>query len=48
MGVSGEIESSTTIPWTRADLERALSGIGPLTLDADVRVAANAEAVFGL
>jgi predicted NBD/HSP70 family sugar kinase len=44
---SGEIESSTTIPWTRADLERALSGIGPLTLDADVRAAAHAEAVFG-
>src|SRR2546422_9528974 len=37
VGVSGEIESSTTIPWTRADLEQALSGIGPLTLDADVR-----------
>jgi glucokinase len=47
VGVSGEIESSTTIPWTRANLEQALSGIGPLTLDADVRAAARAEAAFG-
>ena len=47
VGVSGLIESSTTIPWTRADLEGALLGIGPLTLDADVRAAARAEAVFG-
>lgn len=47
VGPSGQVESSTTIPWTRADLEEALSGVGPMTLDADVRMAALAEAVFG-
>jgi glucokinase len=47
VGLTGEIESATTIPWTRAELEVALSGIGPLRLDADVRAAARAEAVFG-
>ena len=47
VGVTGEVESSTTIAWTRAELEEALSGIGPLRLDADVRAAARAEAVFG-
>jgi predicted NBD/HSP70 family sugar kinase len=47
VGLTGEIESATTIPWTRAELEAALSGIGPVRLDADVRAAARAEAVFG-
>jgi glucokinase len=47
VGLTGEVESSTTIPWTRADLAEALSGIGPVTLDADVRAAARAEAMFG-
>jgi glucokinase len=47
VGLTGEVESSTTIPWTRAELEEAFSGIGPLSLDADVRAAARAEAVFG-
>jgi predicted NBD/HSP70 family sugar kinase len=47
VGLTGEVESSTTVPWARTDLEAALSGIGPVTLDADVRAAARAEAVFG-
>jgi len=47
VGLTGEVGSSTTIPWTRAELEEALSGMGPLSLDADVRAAARAEAVFG-
>jgi predicted NBD/HSP70 family sugar kinase len=46
VGPDGQIESSTTIPWTRADLEEALA-IAPLTIDADVRAAARAEAEFG-
>jgi glucokinase len=44
---SGEIVSSTTIPWTRGDVERALSSIGPVTVEADVRAAALAEAALG-
>jgi glucokinase len=47
VGPTGEVESATTIPWRRADLEDALSPVGPLTLEADVRAAAVAEAVFG-
>ena len=47
VGLTGEIESATTIPWTRPELEEAVSGIGPVRLDADVRAAARAEAVFG-
>ncbi len=47
VGPDGEIESSTTIPWRRGDLEDVLSSIGPLTVDADVRAAARAEAAFG-
>ncbi len=44
---SGEIGSSTTIPWRRSDLEGALAPIGPVVVEADVRAAALAEAVFG-
>jgi glucokinase len=44
---SGEVVSATTIPWKRADLERVLAAIAPLTVDADVRAAARAEARFG-
>ena len=47
VGPDEQIESSTTIPWTRTDLEAVLSAIGPLTIDADVRAAARAEASFG-
>jgi glucokinase len=44
---SGEIVSSTTIPWKREDLTRVLSKIGPVTLEADVRAAARGEATLG-
>jgi glucokinase len=47
VGPDGEIASSTTFTWTRAQLEDALSPIGPLTLDGDVYMAARAEATFG-
>ena len=45
--LTGEITSSSTIPWKRSDLEQALSGLGPVTIEADVRAAARAEAVLG-
>ncbi len=44
---SGEIRSAVTIPWTRADVDEALSPLGPVTVDADVRTAALAEARVG-
>jgi glucokinase len=47
VGPDGEIGSSTTFAWTRAQLEDALSPLGPLTVDADVYAAARAEATFG-
>jgi glucokinase len=45
--LDGEIRSSTSIPWTREELVRALAPIGPVTLEADVRTAALAEARRG-
>jgi glucokinase len=47
VGPTGEIESATTIPWRRSDLDEAFSSLGPLKVEADVRAAAVAEAVFG-
>jgi glucokinase len=47
VGPTGEVESATTIPWQRSDLDDALSSVGRLTVTADVRAAAIAEAVFG-
>jgi glucokinase len=47
VGPDGEIGSSTTFAWIRADLEDALSPIAPLTVDGDVCAAARAEATFG-
>jgi predicted NBD/HSP70 family sugar kinase len=47
VGPTGEVESATTIPWRRSDLDEAFSALGPLTVEADVRAAALAEAVFG-
>jgi glucokinase len=43
----GEIRSSTSIPWTRAGLDAALGSLAPVTLEADVRAAALAEARLG-
>ena len=44
---SGEIRSAVTIPWTRTEIVDALSPVGPVTVDADVRTAALAEARLG-
>lgn len=43
----GEIRSATSIPWTRSELVEALGSLGPVTLEADVRAAALAEARLG-
>jgi glucokinase len=43
----GEIRSSSSIPWTRADVVGALGSLAPVTLEADVRAAALAEAQLG-
>lgn len=45
--LGGEIRSSTSIPWTRAELLEALGLVAPVTLEPDVRVAALAEARVG-
>ena len=44
---SGEIRSGVSIPWTRAEVVEALLPLGPVTVDADVRAAALAEARLG-
>ena len=44
---AGMIVSSTSISWSRADLDVALSQLGPVRIEADVRAAARAEARFG-
>jgi glucokinase len=44
---TGEIVSSTAIPWTRAEIVEALSESAPVTLDPDVTAAAVAEARHG-
>ena len=43
----GQVVSSVSIPWSRAELDEALSGPGPVSIDADVRAAARAEGRFG-
>jgi glucokinase len=43
----GDICSATSIPWTRADLLNALGSFGRVTLEADVRASALAEAQIG-
>jgi glucokinase len=43
----GEIRSSESVSWTAADLRAAFRMLGPVTIDADVRVAARAESRFG-
>jgi glucokinase len=44
---AGQIRSCSLYPWSRTDLERELSPLGPLIIEADVRAAALAEARFG-
>lgn len=43
----GKIFSSNCLKWKSEDLTIALEHIGPLTIEADVRAAALAEALFG-
>ena len=44
---SGKILSQSCISWDPAEVCRRLAHLGPVTLEADVRAAARAEAVFG-
>jgi glucokinase len=43
----GEIRSASSIQWTRAEVVDALGSLAPVTLEADVRAAALAEARLG-
>jgi glucokinase len=43
----GQVRSSTSVPWTSAELVAALEHLGPVTVEADVRAAGVAEARFG-
>jgi glucokinase len=45
--LDGEIRSSTSVPWKRAELTQAFASVAPVTLEPDVRVAALAEARLG-
>lgn len=44
---SGRITSAETIDWRDLDVEEALSPLGPVAVESDVRAAALAEARFG-
>jgi glucokinase len=43
----GQVGSAASVPWTAAALAEALDALGPVTIEADVRAAALAEARFG-
>jgi glucokinase len=43
----GEVRSAVSVPWTTAELRAAFEHLGPVTVEADVRAAAVAEARFG-
>lgn len=45
--LGGEIRSSISIPWSRAEVIEALGSVGPVTLEPDVGAAALAEARLG-
>jgi predicted NBD/HSP70 family sugar kinase len=45
--LDGEIRSAASIPWTAAEVHAALTELGAVTIEADVRAAAAAEARFG-
>lgn len=45
--LSGNIVSHNCIPWETATVVKRLSAIAPVTIEADVRAAALAEALFG-
>ncbi len=44
---AGEIVSANCLPWQSADVREGLATIAPTVIEADVRAAALAEAVFG-
>jgi glucokinase len=44
---SGRIMSANCLPWTNEMVEDHLKGVAPITIEADVRAAALAEAQFG-
>ena len=44
---SGEIVSANSVAWTAVDVRRRLEAIAPVAIEADVRAAARAEALFG-
>lgn len=44
---SGEILSANCLPWKQHDVQTALGFLGSVTVEADVRAAARAEACFG-
>jgi glucokinase len=43
----GQVRSSASVPWSRRQVLAALSPLGPVVVEADVRAAALAEARFG-
>src|SRR5262245_16509815 len=43
----GRVASAVCVPWTETELTDALDALGPVTIEADVRAAAVAEARFG-
>jgi len=43
----GKINSHATLNWSSQQVRRKLKGFGPVTIEADVRAAALAEAMFG-
>lgn len=45
--LDGAVRSATSISWTHSEVHEALAFIGPVTVEADVRAAALAEARFG-
>src|SRR5688572_20766235 len=44
---AGKILSQSCVSWDDGEVRRRLADIGPVTLEADVRAAARAEAAFG-
>lgn len=47
LDLDGEVRSAISIPWTRQQIIDALSPIAPVSIEADVRAAALAEALAG-
>jgi glucokinase len=47
VGNDGQVRSAASIQWTTRELRAKLSDLGPVTVEADVRAAAVAEARFG-